>query len=483
MVRLLWVRSRGLRRNGVGLRLAGVLRRRFAPLDVAVDLIFGGYLEEEVEDWTLLGRPVVLMYTTLDGGTLITLIGGGCGGMVDMTQDKKLSDPERFVIFRKHGRIQFRRYVDVAAVVFVQIPGQVPVHDLLGVLVVVVFFCFPSHHLDPLVQQALTNQDCIAHQKDDAHEKDGQNQHDLCKQKKYCETSAMSDNSGGMMIVVISMMIMSSCVSSSISSGVFVGANENWFTGQLFDWMDVGWWANVKSWFGLSTPPPTTVAAGADPTTTAAPGTGGGDGKLNESKYKDNCVYVYSDKDAKSGFVNSLCVDSKTPQRFWNRKIPTNVKSYRIGKEVKLNNFAVSHSLPSLSLNGQDVNKPVNLSDSWQGRVSGMSAEYKSYDSKGNLQNVGAARDEKAVYLYGDENGKAFLNDIQSKASGDVILKQSQFKHLNYTSSMRVGKNTEVFLYGGGKSQRFQGSGTKNVINLSPHGFNDNLTEIRVKRR
>ena len=295
----------------------------------------------------------------------------------------------------------------------------------------------------------------------------------------------MSDNSSGMMIVVISMMIMSSCVSSSISSGVFVGANENWFTGQLFDWMDVGWWANVKSWFGLSTPPPTTVAAGGDPTS-AAPGgttgTGGGDGKLAESKYKDNCVYVYSDKDAKSGYAKTLCVDSKTPQTFW-LEGSVNPKSYRIGKEVKVNVFEGSNTSASLALNGKDVGKPVNLPDKWQGRTYGMSAEYKSYDSKGNLQNVGAARDEKAVYLYGDENGKAFLNDIQSKASGDVTLKQSQFKHLNYTSSMRVGKNTEVFLYGGGKAQRFQGSGTKNVINLSPHGFNDNLTEIRVKRR
>jgi len=288
------------------------------------------------------------------------------------------------------------------------------------------------------------------------------------------------------MMVVISMMIMSSCVSSSVSSGVFVGANEDWFTGQLFDWMDVGWWKDVKSWFGLGTKAPTTAAAGVEPTTTAAPGDDvGSEDKLSESKYKDNCVYIYSQGDAKSGYLESVCVDSNKPQRLWSVEDNTDKDpmSLRIGKEVKVNVVFDSNVEKSLSLNGEDVNKPVNLPESWVGHSRAISASYKSYDSTGKLQNVGDARDEKAVYLYGDNDGKAFLTDIQSKASRNVNITKSQFKYIDYTSSMRVGKNVEVFLYGGGKAKRFQGSGTKNVINLDGHGFNDNLTEIMVKRR
>jgi hypothetical protein len=89
----------------------------------------------------------------------------------------------------------------------------------------------------------------------------------------YDITYPMSDN-GGMMLVMISMMILSSCISSSLSSGLFVGANEDWFTGQLFDWMDttlVGRFQGMV-WYHVSTTGGRTSATGLTATGLHLPG-------------------------------------------------------------------------------------------------------------------------------------------------------------------------------------------------------------------
>lgn len=288
----------------------------------------------------------------------------------------------------------------------------------------------------------------------------------------------MSDDNGSMMLVVVSMMIMSSCVSSSLSSGLFVGANEDWFTGQLFDWMDMDWWNDFKSWFGLSTAAPAA-------TTTAAPtpggGTSGGDDKDPKTEYKDNCVYLYGGKDAKSRYLKTLCVDEKNAQTFWKWPWDRQLNSLRVGREVKVNVLPDAHKETSLKLNGKDVKKPINLTDhDWEARSFGISAAYKLYSSSGNLKRVGDARDEKSVYLYADEGGEAYISTIKSKSSGSVNFTHS---HLKYVSSIRAGKNTKVYLFKGSNTVKYiKGQGTSKVINVKQYGYNDQIDKIRVDR-
>lgn len=289
----------------------------------------------------------------------------------------------------------------------------------------------------------------------------------------------MSDN-GGMILVMISMMILSSCVSASMSSGLFVGANEDWFTGQLFDWMDAGWWTDFKGWFGFSSSPPpsTTTAAPSGATTTAAPS----GSEPAPDKYQPNCVYAYSGKDAKSGYMKTLCVDTKNAQTLWSWDwSPTKtLNSLRVGREVKVNLIPEKTSESTYEINGKDANKPINITDKdWNNKAVAISASYKSYDSKGNLSQVGNPRDEKSIYLYADENGHAYIGDIQSKSSGEVSKSD---KTVRYTSSVRIGKNVEAFLNDGKTSRRIQGQGTKNLINLSKIGLNDKLVQVRVRR-
>jgi hypothetical protein len=284
-----------------------------------------------------------------------------------------------------------------------------------------------------------------------------------------------------MMLVMVSMMIMSSCVSSSLSSGLFVGANEDWFTGQLFDWMDTPWWNDFKSWFGFSTasppadtpPPPGTPPGGSTPP---------GGNEPSKKDYKENCVYLYGGKDAKSGYLNSVCVDEKNAQKFWKWNWDRQLNSIRVGKEVKVNVLPDTYTESSLKLNGKDVSKPINLSDhDWDGRAYGISAAYKSYSSSGKLQRVGDARDEKSVYLYADEGGNAYIATIRSKSSGSVTFTHS---HIKYVSSIRAGKNTKVYLFKGSTSTKFiKGEGTNKVINVKQFGYNDQIKQIRVDRQ
>ena len=286
------------------------------------------------------------------------------------------------------------------------------------------------------------------------------------------------------MLMMVSMMIFSSCISSSLSSGLFVGANEDWFTGQLFDWMDMSWWADFKGWFGIKSPPP----AVEPPPPDSPPGTTptGGDDKDPKGTYKSNCVYAYTGKDAKSGYITSICLDSKKPHAYWTAQTPNSkpkyINSLRVGKEVKVNLLSLNTKDSSLKVNGQDVNKPVNLDDKgWDDKAGVISASYKSYDSQGKLKRVGDARDEKSVYFYADNNGDGYLTEIKSKSSGNV--EKSDWA-LRYASSIRVGKNVKVWL--GNKQNALRmvsGTGTNKVVDLKKLGWNDWVVKAIVARK
>jgi hypothetical protein len=265
-----------------------------------------------------------------------------------------------------------------------------------------------------------------------------------------------------------------------MSSGIFVAANEDWLTGQLFDWMDATWWKDFKGWFGFSpAAPETTTAAPGGETTTAAPAA-----EPESSKYKPNCVYAYTSKDAKSGYIRSMCVDDKNAQKLWPLGGATDprVSSLRVGKEVKVNLIPFEHTRTSWKINGQDVNKVVSMDtvlDPAKDEFRAVSASYKFYDMNGNLKHVGDAHDEKSIYLYADENGHAFIGDLKTKSSGDVSKSDAIVKN---TSSIRIGKNVEAFLSDGKTSQRIRGQGTKNVINISKVNLNDKVVEVRARR-
>jgi len=243
----------------------------------------------------------------------------------------------------------------------------------------------------------------------------------------------MDDNSG-MMMMMISMMIMSSCVSSSMSSGLFVAANENWLTGQLFDWMDMDWYHDVKSWFGFETNPPSTEPPG--PSSEPPGGPSGSSGSPPTGNYKDNCVYLYSGKDAKSGYINTLCVDEKNTQKYWQDPKMVKVESMRIGKEVRAILTPGNHKI-----NGSDITKPYNLDDKgYTKKAIGISLGYKQYNNSG-LESVGQARDENSVYLYSDTKGKDYLDTVKSKSGNNVLYREKGLKRVN---SIRIGKHVKI---------------------------------------
>lgn len=296
----------------------------------------------------------------------------------------------------------------------------------------------------------------------------------------------MSDSNSSMMLVVVSMMILSSCVSSSMSSGLFVAANENWLTGTAFDWMDWTGWNDFKSWFGFGTSAGDgTGGTGGETGTGGDTGTGGtagtgGTPSVPTSKYKDNCVYLYTGKDATSGYLKTVCVDEKNPNKHtsWTWKPDTTVQSLRVGKEVKASITGEKYTTTSLTINGQDVSKPVNLSDKdFRDRAGGISVSYKSYSTNGTLQNVGGARDENCVYVYNDDNGNGYLDVLCTKKSGSVESTKSILKR---ASSLRIGKNVTVTLYGAANPLVLRGSGTKNLIKLTttPIVYNDKVKKI-----
>lgn len=281
------------------------------------------------------------------------------------------------------------------------------------------------------------------------------------------------------MLMMVSMMIFSSCISSSMSSGLFVAANEDWLTGQLFDWMDMDWWTDFKGWFGITSPSPPVESppAGEPPGTTPT----GGDDKDPKDKYKSNCVYAYKGKDAKSGYLKTICVDSKNAQTL-SKLGSSKLGSVRVGKEVKVNVLPKNNKDSTYKINGKDVNKPVNLDDKgWDDKAYAISASYKNYDSQGKLKRVGDARDENSVYFYADNNGHAYLTDIKSKSSGQVEKSDWRFP---YISSMRVGKNVKVWLGNKqGNLRMISGTGTSKVINLKPLGWNDWVVKAIVARK
>lgn len=297
----------------------------------------------------------------------------------------------------------------------------------------------------------------------------------------------MSNNDGGTtMMMMVSMMIISSCISFSLSSLVFVAANEDWLTGQPFDWLDMDWWNDFKGWFGFApNPEPTPVYT--PPNNTPSNNTTGTN--ITPAKYKDNCVYLYTGKDAKSGYIRNLCVDKKNTQKSWKNAKLNSLKSLRVGREVRAYINNKSSKVQPLKINGSNVEKPFNLDDKgFKGKPAGISLSFKEYDKKGDLENVGKARDEKYVYLYDDVKGKSFLEMIRSKASGPV--KYSNTGIMKRVSSMRVGKDTVVWISKAGSTFRIiggsSGTGTKNVIDLSRLMgglYNNSVTSIVVDRK
>ncbi|MGA1563856.1 MAG: hypothetical protein ACO35C_04465 [Pontimonas sp.] len=269
-----------------------------------------------------------------------------------------------------------------------------------------------------------------------------------------------------MMLVVVSMMVMSSCVMSSMSSGVFVAANENWLTGAAFDWMDWGGWADFKSWFGFKPAASPDPAAGTNPSPSD---TTTGTVTSPTSKYKENCVYLYTGKDAKSGYLRTICVDKKDPNKLgsWKWSADKSVQSLRVGKEVKASVIPEKAYGQTLTINGSDATKPINLTDKdFADRAGAISVSYKQYSTSGDLKSVGGSMDETCVYLYNDNNGNGYLDTACSKSS-EIVLYQKSI--VNRVSSLRVGKRVSVVLYSDGSINplRVDGAGTSTLVDLT----------------
>lgn len=150
----------------------------------------------------------------------------------------------------------------------------------------------------------------------------------------------MSENGSTTMMIVVLSMISVSSICSSMSSGLFIGANEDWFTGSLFDWMDWDGYKDFKGWFGFKSDPPAANTATNNQTITTTGNVTSNTDTVGEtvdtSKYAENCVYAYSGENAASGYYGKMCVTKNDPNKFWNDAGLRKLKSLRSGAETRV---------------------------------------------------------------------------------------------------------------------------------------------------
>jgi len=274
-----------------------------------------------------------------------------------------------------------------------------------------------------------------------------------------------------------------------MSSGVFVAANENWLTGSLFDWMDWSGWDDLKSWFGFKK---TSVVTPGDQTNTMTTTTGTNNVTTTGTQgkdYKENCVYLYSGKDAKSGYMSTNCVDEKKKEKTLTGV--SNVTSLRVGNEVRAVVSRGDQGKDPLIINGTTVGgavKPFNLSDKgFTEKASWITLGYKGYASDGTLESIGMKDiDENCIYMYDDREGKSRVFSIcKAEMSGKLPANHA----IRRASSIRVGKNMSLVMTDSDALSKnrlaiaFGEGSVKKLIDLEPLRLNNRVQYVNIHSR
>jgi len=252
--------------------------------------------------------------------------------------------------------------------------------------------------------------------------------------------------------------------------------------------MDWSGWSNFKGFFGFKDKPDDdplpTNTTGTDPTTGGDPSTNTG----SESKvYKENCVYLYKGKDAKSGYLSTKCVDEKNRQKTVTGI--SNVSSLRVGNEVRV---SVSSSKGNpLIVNGATVGgavKPFNLSDKGFTEKAGwVSLAYKKYANDGTIESIGDKDDnEDCIYVYDDREGKSKIATICKSNMNGILPANDNFRR---ASAIRVGKNQSIvitdsdYLSKNRYAVAFGEAGVKKLIDLEPKRLNKRVQYVNIHTR
>jgi len=287
----------------------------------------------------------------------------------------------------------------------------------------------------------------------------------------------MSENNNGggegsSMMIIVLMMFASYCFCclACLASGYMI--NEGYFSlGPLDDFL-------TFMYKTAPAPPDDDDDEVVDPP--AAGGDGGDDDeddKSKDSKYKNNCVYLYSDDKGKK-YLRTLCVDNKKSRLTYSGSDVGDVSSIRYGKDVYT---YVKGSVGSpLKISGKKNGfVDVDKKKTWSGKVKGITLEYRGgVDGKANED----YKDE-CTYLYSKSNGKGYLRKLCGKSSAHQKFDYSNNDaEILQVSSLRVGKKACALVnWGDNQWTKYLGfeqkQGATKVVNL-PGDMRGNIKSI-----
>jgi hypothetical protein len=307
----------------------------------------------------------------------------------------------------------------------------------------------------------------------------------------------MSDSSGMMIVVLMVVSCMACCC---IACAVWIMANEGILEGDFFDaitWDGYDDFMNKNGDDGDDGDDDDDGGDDDDDGGDDGAGTGDDDGE-ESGEYNPGCVYLYENTGGKK-YIRSLCVDKKTPERYWESGEIHGLSSMRVGEHVRVNLATRDRSKGTKKFNGEDANTIIELKDEgFNDKAGGISMAWKKYDTNNKLKSVGEPRDEKRVYLYLDDDGKGFIDSIKSKSSETLDITVKDKPQYVGVSSVRVGKDVELVIYEPGSANvqwpiaTIKGKGTDTPVNLhalSKEKGDGNVGELKdslmlkIKRR
>lgn len=180
----------------------------------------------------------------------------------------------------------------------------------------------------------------------------------------------MAENSTTTIVMVLVFVVI---LCSSCSSGVTVAANEfPSFGGSFLDFLRGDWYTNI---FGEKKD--TTVTSNSsDPGGSTVSGNNDDDGD-DKKDYKNNCMYLYKDKDGKK-YVTSKCTKDK--ETYKSSKLD-GVSSIRVGKDLTV--YLYDKKDKEKKYKGKN-NNVYNLSGNWNNDTKKIVIQHEDYKSSGS---------------------------------------------------------------------------------------------------
>lgn len=299
----------------------------------------------------------------------------------------------------------------------------------------------------------------------------------------------MAENDSTMIILVVVVLVIICC--SSCSSSLVVLANENpSFGGSALDFLRGDWYYTI---FGYPTGSSGEYEGEVD---TGGGGSGNNDDDNDkdgdkDKKYKNNCVYLYKDKDGKKYLISKCTDEVKT---YKGSKLD-GMSSLRVGKDLKV--YLYDKNNKKKAYEGKK-DKVFNLSGKWNNDTRKIILRHKNTQTsewkKDQVQNVKDKIDaviEYAESVKGQDSCKSKVclyehRDYKGKSVGfDGEARIYDFRNNSFMdgkiSSIKIPDGYVMIAYSKPKY-----SGNKKYFKKSTHWigntWNDNIRSLIIKK-